>query len=92
MINLVEDTFSDSRSIKDARRIVGKDEKSSGRSINNVSVKIRMASAKEAASPTSSTQAGIGRIIITMTVINASASKTVGENRVRASILGTLCS
>ncbi len=89
MISFVEDTFSDSRNIRDASRIVGKDEKSSGRSMNRVSVKIKMARAKEVARPTSNTQAGMGRIIMTMTVISARASRTVGENRDRMSIWGT---
>ena len=78
MISLVDETFSDSRSISEASSTVGKAEKSSGRSMNSVTVNIRIASANEAARPTSSTQAGIGRIIITMTAISASASRTVG--------------
>ena len=46
--------------------------------MNSVLVKIRIASPKEAARPTSSTQAGIGRIIITITASSASAISTVG--------------
>ena len=46
--------------------------------MNSVMVKIKIASAKDAARPTSSTQAGIGRIIITMIAISASARRTVG--------------
>ena len=80
MMSFVEETFSDSRNIREASRIVGKDEKSSGLSMNSVMVKIRIARPKEAARPTSSTQDGIGRIIITMIAINASASSTVGLN------------
>ena len=74
----MELTFRLSRSISEASRIVGKAEKSSGRSMNSTLVKIRMAMPKEAASPTSSTQEGIGRIIITMMAISASARRTVG--------------
>ena len=72
--------FNDSRNINDASRTVGNAEKSNGRSINKVTVKIRMASAKDVASPTSSTHAGMGRIIMTMIAINASANNTVGLN------------
>ena len=78
MMSLVEETLSDRRSISDASRIVGKDEKSSGRWMKRVMVKIRMAIAKEAASPMSRIQAGIGRIIIAMTAISAIARRTVG--------------
>ena len=60
MISLVEDTFSDSRSIKEAKRMVGKAENSSGRSMNSVTVNIKIAKAKDKASPISSTQAGTG--------------------------------
>jgi len=72
MISLVDET------LRLSRRIVGKAEKSSGRSMNRTTVKIRIATANEAASPMSSTQAGIGRIIITMIAISATAMKTVG--------------
>ncbi len=72
MMSFVDETFSDSRSISEASRIVGKAEKSSGRSMKSVVVKIRIASAKLAERPTSSTQDGIGRIIIRMTAIRAS--------------------
>ena len=78
MMSLVELTLSDSRSISEASRIVGKDEKSSGRLMKSVTVEIRMAMAKDAARPRSSTKAGIGRIIMTMTAISAMASSTVG--------------
>jgi hypothetical protein len=78
IINLVEETFSDNRSIKDANKIVGNAEKSNGRFRNKVTVKIKIAIAKDAAKPISSTQDGIGKIIITMIAISASASKTVG--------------
>ena len=60
-IGLAErETFSDKRSISEASRIVGKAEKSSGRSMNSVTVSIRIASAKDRARPRSSTQAGTG--------------------------------
>ena len=78
MISLVEDTFSDSRSIKEAKRMVGKAENSSGRSMNSVTVSIKIAKAKEMASPISSTQAGTGSTIIKITPISASASRIVG--------------
>ena len=89
MISLVDDTFSDRRSISEASRMVGKEEKSSGFSIKSVMVKIRIANPKEAASPTSSTQEGTGRIIITMIAIRASANSTVGLKRLFASSCGT---
>ena len=41
-------------------------------------MKIRMASAKDAVSPTSTTQLGTGRIIMTMTAISARLTITVG--------------
>ncbi len=78
MMSLVEETLSDRRSISEASRIVGKEEKSSGRWMKRVMVKIRIAMAKEAARPRSSTQAGIGRIIMAMTAMSAMASSTVG--------------
>ena len=78
MMSLVEETLSERRSISEASRIVGKAEKSSGRSMKSVTVKIRMARAKEAASPISSTQAGIGSTIMTITAMSASESRTVG--------------
>ena len=78
MISLVEETLSDSRSISEASRIVGKAEKSSGRWMNSVMVKIRIASANDAASPMSSTHAGIGSTIMAITAISAIASSTVG--------------
>ena len=78
MMSLVDDTLSDNRSMSDASKIVGNAEKSRGRSMNNVTVKIRIASAKEAASPISRTHAGMGRIIMTMIAINAMESRIVG--------------
>ncbi len=78
MISLVEETLSDSRSISEASRIVGKAEKSSGRWMNSVMVKIRIASANDAARPMSSTHAGIGSTIMAITAISAMASSTVG--------------
>jgi hypothetical protein len=56
----------------------GKEEKSSGLEMNKVTVKIRIAMAKEAARPTSRTMEGTGRIIMTMTAIKAIAKSTVG--------------
>ena len=47
--------------------------------MKSVIVNIRIASANEAANPISNIQAGIGRIIIAITAINASASRTVGR-------------
>ena len=82
IISLVDETFSDRRSIKDASRTVGKAEKSNGRSMKSVTVNIKIASAKEAAKPMSSTQAGIGKIIMTMIAIRANASNVVGLNNV----------
>ncbi|WP_232367681.1 hypothetical protein [Tritonibacter horizontis] len=46
--------------------------------MNSVIVKIRIASAKEVARPTSNTQAGIGKIIMTMIAMSAMASSMVG--------------
>ena len=74
--------------MSEAKRIVGKEEKSKGRSMNSVTVKIKMASAKLAARPTSSTIAGIGRIIMTMIAIRARASRTVGWKMAEAVTLG----
>ena len=78
MISFVDETFSDNRNISDASSTVGKAEKSRGRSMNRVTVKISIASAKEAARPMSKIHAGIGRIIMTMIAISAMASSTVG--------------
>ena len=78
MISFVDETLSESRSIRDASRMVGKAEKSSGRSMNSVTVKIRIARANEIERPRSSIQAGIGRTIMTMIAISANASRTVG--------------
>ena len=80
IISLVEETFKDSRSIKDASKSVGKAEKSKGLSINNVTVKIKIAKQNEKAKPKSRAQDGMGKIIIKMTVIKATASKMVGLN------------
>ena len=79
-MSLVEETFSESRSISEARRSVGKAEKSRGLSMNKVTVKIRIAKQNENARPRSSAHDGIGRIIIKITVIKATASKMVGLN------------
>jgi hypothetical protein len=80
IISLVDDTFSERRSINDAKRIVGNAENSNGRSIKRVTVKIKIASENDAARPTSRTQDGIGRTIITIMPISEIASKTVGLN------------
>ena len=58
--------------------MVGKAENSSGLWMNKVTVNIRIASANDVANPISSTQAGIGRIIMTITAISASANRIVG--------------
>ncbi len=81
MISLVELTLSDSRSIKDVKRMVGKAEKSNGRSINNVTVNIKIASPNDAANPTSNTHDGTGKIIMTITAIRASDMRIVGLNK-----------
>lgn len=81
MISLVDETFNDSRNIRDARRIVGKEEKSNGRSMKRVVEKMRIANAKDNANPASSTHEGIGRIIMIMIAINAIARSTVGLKR-----------
>ena len=69
--------------MSEAKRTVGNAEKSSGRSTNKVTVKIRMAKENEAARPMSRTHAGIGRIIMTMTAIKAIVSTTVGLKTLR---------
>ena len=51
--------------------------------MNSVTVKIRIASAKDAARPISRTQEGTGRIIMTITAINATAKSTVGRKSPR---------
>ena len=79
MMSLVDETLSESLSIREAKSTVGKAEKSRGRSTKSVTVNIRMASPKLAARPASSTQAGMGRIIMTMTAIRASANRIVGR-------------
>jgi hypothetical protein len=81
IINLVEDTFKDRRSKSDASKTDENEEKSRGFSINKVIVKIRMANAKDAATPISSTQAGIGRTIMTIIAINPIANPTVAFGR-----------
>lgn len=78
IISLVEEIFKESRSIKDASKIVGKAEKSKGRSIKSVIVKMRIARANETARPKSKIQAGTGSTIITMMTISAAAKKMVG--------------
>jgi len=82
IISFVEDTFSDRRSTRDARRIVGNAENSKGRWINSVTVKIRIASEKDKARPTSRRNAGTGKIIMTIMAMSAKASKIVGSNSV----------
>jgi hypothetical protein len=81
MMSLVEETLSDSRRIRLAKSTVGKAEKSSGRLMKWVMVKIRIAIENDPASPRSSTQAGIGSTIITMIAISAMARSTVGWKR-----------
>ena len=78
IISFVDDMLSERRNISEAKRIVGKAEKSSGLSMNNVTVKIRIAKAKDAARPTSKTHAGTGKIIMTMIAMSAIASRTGG--------------
>ncbi len=78
MINLVDETLRERRNIRDARRTVGNAEKSNGRSIKRVTVKIKIASPNDAARPKSRMNDGTGRIIIKITVINASAKRIVG--------------
>jgi hypothetical protein len=78
MMSFVEETFRDKRSIKEASRTVGKAEKSSGRSMNKVTVKMRIARPNEAAKPRSRMNDGTGRIIMMMTAIRASAKRIVG--------------
>ena len=80
IISFVDETFSDRRNISDASNTVGNAEKSKGRSINSVTVNIRIARANDAANPISKTQAGTGKIIITIIAISASANKIVGWN------------
>ena len=48
--------------------------------MNNVSVKIKIVKVNDAANPTSSTQAGTGKIIMTITAMSARANKMVGLN------------
>lgn len=48
--------------------------------MKSVIVKIRIASAKDVAKPTSKTHAGIGKIIMTMMAISATDRRTVGLN------------
>jgi hypothetical protein len=78
MMSFVDEIFRDNRNINDASRTVGNAEKSNGRSTKSVVVKIRIAKPKDAVSPVSNTQAGIGKIIMTMMPINAIANKIVG--------------
>ena len=78
MISLVDETFKESRSISDVNKIVGNAEKSNGRSINRVTVSIKIAKAKDRAKPKSKIKAGTGNIIIMMTAIMAKASRIVG--------------
>ena len=78
MISLVEETLSARRRSSEPSSTVGKAEKSSGRSMNRVTMKVKMASANDSVRPTSTSQAGIGRIIMTITAMSASATMTVG--------------
>ena len=79
MISLVEATFSASRRISVASRMLGKEEKSSGFSTKITVVKIRIDKANEMVRPISMTQAGIGRIMNRMTTISPIASSAVGS-------------
>ncbi len=90
MISLVDETFSERRSSRLASRMVGKAEKSSGRSMNSATVSIRIASAKDRASPMSSIQAGTGSTIMAITAISASASRMVGWNTSRMVTAGKI--
>ena len=66
MISLVEDTFRESRSIKDASKIVGNAEKSSGRSMNNVADDVfDKICATASGTPTISEQLGHREFILT---------------------------
>ncbi|KCZ92239.1 hypothetical protein HJO_09394 [Hyphomonas johnsonii MHS-2] len=81
MISFVEETLSASRRIRDASRTLGKEEKSSGRSINTAVAKIRIAKANDSVRPISITHDGTGRIITRMTTMRPMASKEVGRAR-----------
>ncbi len=59
----------------------------SSMSEDRVTVKIKIASPNDAASPMSRIKDGTGRIIIKITVINASANRIVGWNRAFADIM-----
>jgi hypothetical protein len=78
MISLVEDMLRDRRNISVASKIVGKEEKSNGLSTKSVIVKIKIARPNEIARPMSKMNAGIGKIIITMTAMSAKTNKMVG--------------
>ena len=64
--------------------MVGNAEKSSGRSMNRVIVKMRIASPKDIDRPMSKTHDGMGSIIITMIAIKAKAMNTVEEGIILA--------
>ena len=76
--------------INDANNIVGNAEKSSGRSMNNVTVNINRARPNDVANPMSKTHAGIGKIIMTMIAISAKASRIVGLKSVLKLIVGMI--
>ena len=68
--------LSDSRSIVAISRMVGKDEKSSGRWIHSATIRISTDSAIEKASPISIRKAGIGRNSTARMTTMPSAKKT----------------
>jgi len=78
MISFVEEILSESRSSSDAKSTAGKEEKSKGLSINKTIVKMRIAKAKDAVSPASSTHDGTGKTIMIIIIIRPIARKTVG--------------
>ena len=72
--------------------MVGKAEKSKGRSMNSVTVSIRMASAKDSARPMSSIHDGTGRTIMMMMAIRPSASRMVGWTSILKAKVGNCIS
>jgi hypothetical protein len=90
IINFVDETLSERRNIKDASKIVGKEEKSSGFSIKSVTVNISIANAKDIAKPMSKTQEGIGNTIMVIIDINATASRIVGLSFFLKREIGTI--
>ena len=68
--------LSDRRSMVAIKRMVGKDEKSSGRAIHSATIRISTDSAIEKARPTSIRKAGIGRNSTARMTTMPSAKKT----------------